>query len=162
MWDRMIEKRNEGGFTLIELLIVIIILAILAAIVVFAVGTTGTNSKVAACEADAKSLETAIEAYHAQVGTYPTPGTLGGTELASTYYQSVTSAQQAALGTGSQTVGPWLRQAPGTAYYQILWQQSNGAIWVDATNTAAAPAAYSSTADFDLSQGNACVTAVGS
>ena len=58
MWDRMIEKRNEGGFTLIELLIVIIILAILAAIVVFAVGTTGANAKAAACSPDAKSFET--------------------------------------------------------------------------------------------------------
>src|SRR6202035_5267792 len=64
MLDRLQQKRNdEGGFTLIELLIVIVILAILAAIVVFAVGTTTTNAKISACNADAKSVETAIEAY---------------------------------------------------------------------------------------------------
>ncbi|HUY63685.1 MAG TPA: prepilin-type N-terminal cleavage/methylation domain-containing protein [Acidimicrobiales bacterium] len=71
MFERMLEKRNEGGFTLIELLIVIIILAILAAIVVFAVGSTGANSKYAACNSDAKTFETALESYKAQVGTYP-------------------------------------------------------------------------------------------
>ena len=71
MWDRIIEKRNEGGFTLIELLIVIIILAILAAIVVFAVGTTGSNAVAASCNADAKTFETALEAYKAEVGDYP-------------------------------------------------------------------------------------------
>jgi general secretion pathway protein G len=71
MWERMSEKRNEGGFTLIELLIVIIILAILAAIVVFAVGSTGTNAKTAACNSDAKTMETALESYKATVGYYP-------------------------------------------------------------------------------------------
>jgi prepilin-type N-terminal cleavage/methylation domain-containing protein len=76
MWERMNQKRNEGGFTLIELLIVIIILAILAAIVVFAVGTTGSNSKVAACQSDAKTFETALETYKAEVGVYPGDPTL--------------------------------------------------------------------------------------
>src|ERR1039458_1104672 len=71
MFDRMIEKRNEGGFTLIELLIVIIILAILAAIVVFAVGTTGQNAKNAACNADGKTFESALESFKAEVGYYP-------------------------------------------------------------------------------------------
>jgi prepilin-type N-terminal cleavage/methylation domain-containing protein len=71
MWERMSEKRNEGGFTLIELLIVIIILAILAAIVVFAVGSTGQNAKTAACNSDAKTMETALESYKATVGYYP-------------------------------------------------------------------------------------------
>src|SRR5580658_5463153 len=74
MRERMIEKRNEGGFTLIELLIVIIILAILAAIVVFAVGTTGGNAKSAACQSDAKTFETALESYKAEVGAYPALG----------------------------------------------------------------------------------------
>jgi general secretion pathway protein G len=96
MWENLKEKRNEGGFTLIELLIVIIILAILAAIVVFAVGTTTGNSKAAACNADAKSVETAVEAYKAQGGAYPSVGTAGQAQLTATG--------------GSN--GPWLRQWP--------------------------------------------------
>ncbi len=91
MLDRLNKKRDEGGFTLIELLIVIVILAILAAIVVFAVGTTTTNAKQSACNADGKSVETAVEAYKAQVGSYP-------------------AAMTDLLAAGPN--GPWLRQAP--------------------------------------------------
>jgi general secretion pathway protein G len=91
-----LRKRREEGFTLIELLIVIIILAILAAIVVFAVGTTSTNAKKAACDSDAKSVETAVEAYKAQTGNFPAAGTTGESALTAT----------------GGTAGPWLRQWP--------------------------------------------------
>jgi general secretion pathway protein G len=63
---------QNAGFTLIELLIVIVILGILAAIVVFAVGTATTDSKLSSCKADRKTLNVALEAYKAKVGTYPT------------------------------------------------------------------------------------------
>lgn len=62
---------GEGGFTLIELLIVIVILGILAAVVVFSVaGITNSGAK-GACQTDVKSVEVALEAYRAQVGSYP-------------------------------------------------------------------------------------------
>lgn len=99
MFERLQEKRNEGGFTLIELLIVIIILAILAAIVVFAVGTTSKNSAVASCNADAKSVETAVEAYKAQIGSWPAD------------INALTTTQPDGA-TPSITDGPWLRQVP--------------------------------------------------
>ncbi len=51
---------REGGFTLIELLIVIVVLGILAAVVVFALGGVTGQSAVAACKADAKTVETAM------------------------------------------------------------------------------------------------------
>jgi prepilin-type N-terminal cleavage/methylation domain-containing protein len=116
MWERMKEKRNEGGFTLIELLIVIIILAILAAIVVFAVGTTGTNAKVAACNSDAKSVETAVEAYKAQTGTYP-----------------ISSTQ---LLTSTGTTGSWLRSWPSSAnsYTIALDPSTAGTVDVNGSN----------------------------
>src|SRR5277367_1470962 len=63
---------NESGFTLIELLIVIVVLGILAAVVVFALGGVTGNSVVAACNADAKTVEIAVGAFDAQVGSYPT------------------------------------------------------------------------------------------
>ena len=92
MLDRFKREKDEGGFTLIELLIVIVILAILAAIVVFAVGTTTTSAKQSACNADAKSVETAVESYKAQNGSFPTAG----------MSDLLTSGPN----------GPWLRQAP--------------------------------------------------
>lgn len=108
MFNRLQEKRNEGGFTLIELLIVIVILAILAAIVVFAVGTTTTNAVAASCRADAKSVETATEAYKAQLGTFPAAGAAGLSALAS----STTDGN-------NNQVGPWLRQVPSSPSYTI-------------------------------------------
>jgi general secretion pathway protein G len=110
--ERTLEKRDEGGFTLIELLIVIIILAILAAIVVFAVGTTGSNAKYSACNSDAKTFETALESYKAQVGTYPASG--------------VGSVLTSSTSIAGSTAGPFMRQLPSTSHYQIVTDGSGG------------------------------------
>jgi prepilin-type N-terminal cleavage/methylation domain-containing protein len=63
--------RRQEGFTLIELLVVIAILAILAGIVIFAVGAITDRGTSAACKTDLKTIETAVEAYRAKVGSYP-------------------------------------------------------------------------------------------
>ena len=61
---------DEAGFTLIELLIVIVVLGILAAVVIFGLsGVTGQSAQ-AACNADAKSVEIAEEAYHTVHGSF--------------------------------------------------------------------------------------------
>jgi type II secretion system protein G len=132
MLERLQQKKGEEGFTLIELLIVIVILAILAAIVVFAVGTTTTNAKVAACNSDAKSVETAAEAYKAQNGSYP--------------------ANMAALSTVGPN-GPWLRQPPSATVaangYTITLGATPGE--VDVTNNQpAGPTNYDTTNLCDL------------
>lgn len=64
-------REDESGFTLIELLIVIVILGILAGIVVFAVGGITDRGQTSACESTVKTVDTAVEAYYAQNGTYP-------------------------------------------------------------------------------------------
>jgi len=140
MSERIKQKRDQGGFTLIELLIVIIILAILAAIVVFAVGTTGTNAAVASCKADAKSVETAIEAYKAQ---HP------GTGYPSLYSQ---------LTTTDASGGPWLKAQPSTKDYQVEFD-SAGQVWVVGPGSGTA---YLSTGDIDLNPDTACNVAVAS
>jgi len=63
-------RKKEDGFTLIELLIVIVILGVLAGVVVFAVSGINNKGEVAACKAEAKTIEVASEAYYAQKGTY--------------------------------------------------------------------------------------------
>jgi prepilin-type N-terminal cleavage/methylation domain-containing protein len=71
---REIKRRREAGdeeapgFTLIELLIVIVVLGILAAVVIFALGGVTGSSATAACNADAKSVEVAAQAYISQNG----------------------------------------------------------------------------------------------
>jgi prepilin-type N-terminal cleavage/methylation domain-containing protein len=63
-------SKDEDGFTLIELLIVIVILGVLAGIVVFAVGGINDSSKLSACKADVKTVETASEAYYANASPH--------------------------------------------------------------------------------------------
>ena len=65
-------RRNEDGFTLIELLIVIVILGVLAAIVVFSVRGIQDRGNLAACKSDVATTQTAVEAYYAKLGNYPT------------------------------------------------------------------------------------------
>jgi prepilin-type N-terminal cleavage/methylation domain-containing protein len=60
------EDTSEKGFTLIELLIVIVVLGILAAIVIFSLSSVTGSSAASACNSDAKTVETAVQAYDAQ------------------------------------------------------------------------------------------------
>jgi len=132
--QRMVAKRDQGGFTLIELLIVIIILAILAAIVVFAVGSTNSNAIASSCNADAKSVETAMEAYKAQLTTYP--GSIG----------ALTSSTVATVNGVTETVGPWLKEAPSSANYSISLDAA-GAVQVAGPNGTPAAAPYDGSPD---------------
>jgi prepilin-type N-terminal cleavage/methylation domain-containing protein len=64
-------RANDNGFTLIELLIVIVVLGILAGIVVFGVATFRADAQAAACDASAKTVSVAADAYNAKNGAAP-------------------------------------------------------------------------------------------
>ena len=66
------ETKQDKGFTLVELLIVIVILGILATVTVFAVTGITNKGKTSACQSDLKVIQTAEEAYDANVGNYGT------------------------------------------------------------------------------------------
>jgi prepilin-type N-terminal cleavage/methylation domain-containing protein len=120
-------EQEEGGFTLIELLIVVLILGILAAIVAFAVGAFTSSSAVAACNTDAKTVESAVAAYQAtNTGQIPTSGLLTST------------------GNG----GPYIHNWPGnSAYYVISLSGANVNIQLTSTDAAhQAPYTYPTTA----------------
>lgn len=117
--QRREEMGDEGGFTLIELLIVIVVLGILAAIVVFAVQNLTSQSATAACQSQYKTVETGMEAYKAQIGSYPAAGNAALT----------TTLLGTATGLDGSTDGPWLKDAPpvsgGTSPYFISWDGTN-------------------------------------
>src|SRR4051794_36815002 len=94
---------NESGFTLIELLIVIIILGILATIVLFATGTFTSDSKTAACKANAKILNIAEAAYSAAHNGDPSNHVYAaGGDLAPYIADPITGTQ-----VPTQTAGKW-------------------------------------------------------
>jgi general secretion pathway protein G len=96
---------REGGFTLIELLIVIVVLGILAAIVVFAVQNLTGQSTASGCQSDYKTVETAAEAYKAQMGSYPT---------------DITTMTKTGIQPGSgAAVGPWLKDTITSSHYTM-------------------------------------------
>ena len=68
------ENKQDKGFTLVELLIVIVILGILATVTVFAVRGITDQGQTSACNADKKTMQTAVEAYFAQQGGTTIPG----------------------------------------------------------------------------------------
>jgi prepilin-type N-terminal cleavage/methylation domain-containing protein len=113
-------KAEDGdeGFTLIELLIVVLILGILAAIVAFAVGAFTSQSAVAACNTDAKSVESAVAAFEAANSGTP-PATTGALEA-------------------STSGGPYLHIFPkNVGYYHVGMDASgNVLVWLNTNDPA--------------------------
>ena len=83
---------REEGFTLIELLIVIVVLGILAAVVVFALGGVTSKSAISACNADAKTVETAVAAYQAEGNNVNLLTTANGPGILTTTNAAVTGS----------------------------------------------------------------------
>jgi len=153
------EIGDEGGFTLIELLIVIVILGILAAIVVFAVQNLTSSSAQASCGSDYKTVQTAVEAYKAQMDDYPAGvGSPGGTVLTDTSASTVNAASAGVIllapaGTGTNdpaptpgAAGPWLKDVPanGTHYTIIVSNDGKGTVSVSPPGTPTNPCANAS------------------
>ena len=110
---------------------------------------TAESNQIASCKADAKSVETALEAYRAQNHeSYPPLLAPWSAASYETNYSSLTTA--------TSNGGPWLRVAPATSNYVIEFD-SKGDVWV--AGFATFDSAYNSAQNFDLNP-NACNVAV--
>jgi hypothetical protein len=106
-----------------------------------------TEAAVASCEADAKSLAVALEAYMAQDGSFPAPP--------SPWSVATYSSNFAPL-TGSGHGGPYLHSPPATTRYVIEYDAS-GHVWIAPPGSYGA---YNPGQDFDK-QPNSCFAATG-
>ncbi len=123
------EEGDEGGFTLIELLIVIVILGILAAIVVFAVQNLTGSSTAASCGSDFKTVQTAMEAYKAQMGAYPSGGGVTGTGVTITQTPATTFTDYEAttVNAAANLTGPGSELLTGSNVNGAAQTDSSGA-----------------------------------
>jgi hypothetical protein len=107
----------------------------------------GSAAEIADCESDAKTLETALAAYQAETGAYPSPSAWSAATYAGNF-QPLTAAAHG---------GPFLPRPPSTRYYVIEYD-SAGHIWI------APPGSYGATynagQDFDAHP-DICEAAVG-
>jgi hypothetical protein len=86
---------------------------------------TGAAAAVAACRSDVSALSTALAAYQATNGSYPTPPA---------DWTAATYATNFAPLTDATPPGPFLKMPPADTKYVILWDRT-GRIWVEAPGT---------------------------
>ncbi len=65
-------RKTEAGFTLIEIMVVILILGLLATIVVQSLRGATDKAKRTKAQADLHELQTALDRYYLDSGSYPT------------------------------------------------------------------------------------------
>jgi hypothetical protein len=104
-------------------------------------------AELAACAADSQSVETALAAYMAEHGTYPTPPAP---------WSAATYASNFAPLTAASDGGPFLKSAPDAKFYVVAYDDA-GHVWV-APPGSFGP--YNKGQDFAL-QPNICEAAVG-
>lgn len=86
---------------------------------------TGAAAQVAACRSDVQDVQTALAAYQASKGGYPTPPATWSAGSYPTNFGPLTNAPPP---------GPFLKMPPGDNHYVILWD-SSGHVWVETPGT---------------------------
>ena len=106
--------KAKKGFTLIELLIVIAIIGILSAALLPTILNAPARGRDTAREANLNTIVTALEAYNADYGQYPsTSGCLGVTKIFATPDAAATDVTANYFPGGALTDPSGIRNGPG-------------------------------------------------
>ena len=109
MRDKKISSlpKNKKGFTLIELLVVIAIIGLLSTLSILSLNTARARARDAKRIADVKQIQTALEMYYNDVGSYPlTASITAGSPISSSngvYMMAVPTAPTPIDGTACVT-----------------------------------------------------------
>jgi hypothetical protein len=146
-------RQGGDGMALAGLLIGIVGLLGVALLIGFAFAVKSQvqnviDGQVVACQADTKSVETALGAYRAQNDAYP--------PLLAPWNSTNYDGNYQALTTADRNGGPWLRVAPPTSNYVVEYD-SNGHVWVEGPGTY--DATYNAAQDLEVNP-NACSVAL--
>lgn len=75
----MFSLKKQKGFTIVELLIVIVVIGILATLVIVTFSGIQQKGRDSQRKTDINALQSHVEAYYAQTGTYPTAAMINDT-----------------------------------------------------------------------------------
>jgi prepilin-type N-terminal cleavage/methylation domain-containing protein len=143
--NRTRSNPQQSGFTLIELLIVIVVLGIIVAVVVFALGGVNAQAAVAACKADAATVQTAVTAYETQNGGSDPVSTSSLTSGSPTYLQSWPNSPSYTISLVNGTVMIATSGNPTAVAYGSASACSGAGSTTATTTTAVAPTTTTTT-----------------
>ena len=106
-----------------------------------------SSAEVAACQADARTLESALAAYNALKGSFPSPPAAWSAATYATNFQALTSTADG---------GPYIPIPPPTKFYVIEYD-SSGHVWIAPPGSYGA--SYNQGQSFDANP-DICVAAV--
>ena len=109
-------KKNKSAFTLIELLVVIAIIAIIATITVVALQNSRANARDAKRLADVKQMQTALELYFNDNGSYPTSVTSTIASGSNIYMTTLPIAPTPVDGSCTTTTNAYTYSSNGSTY----------------------------------------------
>ena len=106
---------NKRGFTLIELLVVVAIIGLLSTLAVVALGSARAKSRDAKRLSDLKQIQTALELYYTDKGSYPAGD---GINLGTTDYACLGTAGFKEAGCTSPYMATLPKDPNGASYYK--------------------------------------------
>ncbi len=134
--------KTDAGFTLIEIILVIVILAVAAGVAVVAIGGFTGTSPVAECRQYYQAVQTALESYRQQEGSFPSSGTVlpGHTGVSFTSTNGVDALTSSDTSV-TPAIGPWMRDKPvDTGHNFQIWVSTDGQGTISVYNSATVPA----------------------